>query len=56
MIDGKNFISNKALLRLWYEDHAERAAEFYAATFPISHFGAIHRAPGQGDLTGTVQL
>ncbi len=47
---------NKALLCLWYDKDAEEAAHFYAATFPDSHVGGIHRAPGdnpsgkQGDV------
>ncbi len=39
-------MSNKAILCLWYEGDAEAAAQFYAATFPDSHVGAVHRAPG----------
>ncbi len=39
-------MSNKAVLCLWYEGNAEEAANFYAATFPDSHVGAVHRAPG----------
>ena len=31
---------------LWYDRDAEEAANFYAATFPDSHVGAVHRAPG----------
>ncbi len=30
---------------LWYEHASEDAAEFYAATFPDSTVGAVHRAP-----------
>jgi predicted 3-demethylubiquinone-9 3-methyltransferase (glyoxalase superfamily) len=30
---------------LWYEREALEAAQFYAATFPDSAVGAIHRAP-----------
>ena len=30
---------------LWYDGDAEEAARFYAATFPDSSVGAIHRAP-----------
>ncbi len=37
---------SKAILCLWYEGDAESAANFYAATFPDSHVGAVHRAPG----------
>jgi predicted 3-demethylubiquinone-9 3-methyltransferase (glyoxalase superfamily) len=39
-------MSNKAILCLWYEGDAEAAATFYAATFPDSHVGKVHRAPG----------
>jgi predicted 3-demethylubiquinone-9 3-methyltransferase (glyoxalase superfamily) len=31
---------------LWYDGGAEEAATFYAATFPDSSVGAVHRAPG----------
>ncbi|HSI35193.1 MAG: VOC family protein [Phycisphaerae bacterium] len=31
---------------LWYDGAAEEAARFYAATFPDSSVGAVHRAPG----------
>ena len=47
---------NKNTLCLWYEGGAEEAARFYAATFPDSHVGRVHRAPGdypdgkQGDV------
>lgn len=43
-------------LCLWYDHDAEEAAHFYAATFPDSAVGAVHRAPGdnpsgkQGDV------
>lgn len=33
-------------LCLWYDKDAEEAATFYAATFPDSRVGAVHRAPG----------
>ena len=33
-------------LCLWYDKDAEEAAQFYAATFPDSAVGAVHRAPG----------
>jgi predicted 3-demethylubiquinone-9 3-methyltransferase (glyoxalase superfamily) len=35
----------KNTLCLWYDKDAEEAAHFYAATFPDSHVGAVHRAP-----------
>ena len=31
---------------LWYNDDAEAAARFYAATFPDSRVDSVHRAPG----------
>jgi predicted 3-demethylubiquinone-9 3-methyltransferase (glyoxalase superfamily) len=31
---------------LWFDKNAEDAANFYAATFPDSQVGAVHRAPG----------
>ncbi|MEP7349885.1 MAG: VOC family protein [Sphingorhabdus sp.] len=34
-----------ATLCLWYNGDAEAAANFYAATFPDSHVGAVHYAP-----------
>jgi predicted 3-demethylubiquinone-9 3-methyltransferase (glyoxalase superfamily) len=34
-----------ATLCLWYDGTAEEAANFYAATFPNSTVGAVHRAP-----------
>ncbi|MFO1254257.1 MAG: VOC family protein [Sphingomonadaceae bacterium] len=37
---------SKATLCLWYDGTAEEAATFYAATFPDSSVGAVHRAPG----------
>jgi predicted 3-demethylubiquinone-9 3-methyltransferase (glyoxalase superfamily) len=30
---------------LWYEEEAEEAANFYAATFPDSNVIAVHRSP-----------
>jgi 2-polyprenyl-6-hydroxyphenyl methylase/3-demethylubiquinone-9 3-methyltransferase len=36
----------KNTICLWYDDDAEEAARFYAATFPDSTVGAVHRAPG----------
>ncbi len=46
----------KNTICLWYDRDAEDAARFYAATFPDSSVGAVHRAPGdypdgkQGDV------
>jgi len=36
-------MSSKATVHLWFDKDALEAAEFYAATFPDSHVGAIHR-------------
>jgi predicted 3-demethylubiquinone-9 3-methyltransferase (glyoxalase superfamily) len=36
----------RVTLCLWYDGTAEEAATFYAATFPDSCVGAVHRAPG----------
>ena len=38
-------LTGKVTLCLWYEGDAEDAANFYAATFPDSKVGAVHRAP-----------
>ena len=35
----------KNTICLWYDHAAEDAARFYAATFPNSAVGAVHRAP-----------
>ncbi len=35
----------KNMICLWYDGGAEEAAHFYAATFPDSSVGAVHRAP-----------
>ena len=35
----------KNAICLWYDKDAEAAARFYAATFPESTVGAVHRAP-----------
>ena len=35
----------KNTICLWYDGGAEDAARFYAATFPDSSVGAVHRAP-----------
>ena len=46
----------KNTICVWYERGAEEAARFYAATFPDSSVGAVHKAPGdnpsgkQGDV------
>ncbi len=36
----------KITVCLWYDKNAEAAARFYAETFPESHVGAVHYAPG----------
>ena len=36
---------SKNIICLWYDTEAEAAAHFYAATFPDSTVGAVHRAP-----------
>jgi 2-polyprenyl-6-hydroxyphenyl methylase/3-demethylubiquinone-9 3-methyltransferase len=47
---------SKNTICLWYDGAALEAAQFYAATFPASTVGAVHRAPGdypagkQGDV------
>ena len=35
----------KNTICLWYDGTAEKAARFYAATFPDSHVSAVHLAP-----------
>ncbi len=46
----------KNTICLWYDGTAEEAATFYAATFPDSSVGAVHRAPGDfpGGKEGSV--
>jgi len=36
----------KSTVCVWYDKDAEAAARFYAATFPNSSVGAVHRAAG----------
>ena len=36
----------KNTICLWYDKDAEAAARFYAATFPDTTVGTVHRAPG----------
>lgn len=45
----------KNTICLWYDDDAEEAARFYAATFPDSHVEAVHAAPSDypGGKAGT---
>jgi predicted 3-demethylubiquinone-9 3-methyltransferase (glyoxalase superfamily) len=35
----------KNIICLWYDKDAQEAARFYAATFPDSKVGAVHKAP-----------
>ena len=46
----------KNTICLWYDKEAEEAARFYAATFPDSSVGAVHRAPADypGGTAGQV--
>jgi predicted 3-demethylubiquinone-9 3-methyltransferase (glyoxalase superfamily) len=46
----KNKIAKNTIC-LWYDKDAEAAARFYAATFPDSAVGAIHRAPSDNPST-----
>jgi 2-polyprenyl-6-hydroxyphenyl methylase/3-demethylubiquinone-9 3-methyltransferase len=39
-------MTSKNTICLWYDGTALEAAQFYAATFPDSAVGAVHRAPG----------
>jgi predicted 3-demethylubiquinone-9 3-methyltransferase (glyoxalase superfamily) len=44
----EQLMSNPAIrnrICLWYDHHAEEAANFYAKTFPGSSVGAVQRAP-----------
>jgi predicted 3-demethylubiquinone-9 3-methyltransferase (glyoxalase superfamily) len=43
---------------LWFDDDAEEAARFYAATFPDSEVIAVHNAPGDypGGKEGNVLM
>ena len=49
-------MASKNTICLWFDGTALEAATFYAATFPDSVVGAVHRAPGdypagkQGDV------
>lgn len=38
-------VTPKNTICLWFDKDAEDAARFYAATFPDSKVGAVHRAP-----------
>jgi 2-polyprenyl-6-hydroxyphenyl methylase/3-demethylubiquinone-9 3-methyltransferase len=43
-------MTSKNTICLWYDGSALDAARFYAATFPNSSVGAIHRAPGDDPM------
>jgi predicted 3-demethylubiquinone-9 3-methyltransferase (glyoxalase superfamily) len=45
LLAAKEHDMAKNTICLWYDKDAEAAARFYAATFPDSTVGAIHRAP-----------
>lgn len=47
---GKHTIAKNTIC-LWYDNDAEEAARFYAATFPNSTVGKIHRAPSDNPST-----
>ena len=38
-------MTQKNTICIWFDKDAEAAARFYAATFPDSHVGAVHKAP-----------
>ena len=38
-------MTRKNTICIWFDKDAEAAARFYAATFPDSHVGAVHKAP-----------
>ena len=48
----------KNTICVWYDSEAEEAARFYAATFPDSAVGAVHRAPldSPGTKAGDVMV
>ncbi|MEX0969172.1 MAG: VOC family protein [Paracoccaceae bacterium] len=45
--------ASKNTICIWYENDAEAAAHFYAATFPDSAVTAVHRAPADNPSTKT---
>jgi predicted 3-demethylubiquinone-9 3-methyltransferase (glyoxalase superfamily) len=49
---------NKNTICVWYDTQAEEAAHFYAATFPDSHVGMVHRSPldNPGNKAGDVLI
>jgi predicted 3-demethylubiquinone-9 3-methyltransferase (glyoxalase superfamily) len=51
----ENIMANNKIAKnticLWYDQDAEAAARFYAATFPDSAVGAIHRTPSDNPST-----
>lgn len=48
----------KNTICIWYNGNAEEAANFYAATFPDSRVGAVHRSPmhNPGNAAGDVMV
>jgi predicted 3-demethylubiquinone-9 3-methyltransferase (glyoxalase superfamily) len=46
VLEPKELAMAKNTICIWYDRDAEAAAHFYAATFPDSVVGAVHRAPG----------
>ena len=48
----------KNAICIWYDKDAEEAARFYAATFPDSTVGAVHRSPmdNPGNKAGDVMV
>src|SRR4030095_7824306 len=55
-LNWRRRMTSKNTICLWYDGTALEAAQFYAATFPDSAVGAVHRARGdypsgkQGDV------
>lgn len=49
---------NKNTICIWYDTGAVEAAQFYAATFPDSHVGMVHRSPldNPGNKAGDVMM
>ncbi|WP_430444171.1 VOC family protein [Sphingorhabdus contaminans] len=49
---------HKNTICVWYDTQAEEAAHFYAATFPDSHVGMVHRSPldNPGNKAGDVLM
>ena len=47
-------MTSKNTICLWYDRDALEAAQFYAATFPDSKVGAVHRAPARSGCSAAV--